>query len=77
MKIVYDMDQNIYCVKVEYPETITLIHTEDIVEAREEFIRRMTSMFNYAICKQSKGAVNLNSEYKIAKYCKLFYINLP
>lgn len=54
MKIIYDTDQNVYCVKVEYPETITLINTEDIVEARTEFINRMTSMFNYAVCEKLK-----------------------
>ena len=64
MKIIYDMNQHVYCVKVEYPETITIINTEDIVEARDEFIKSMTSMFNYAIREQLKDTFNLNSELK-------------
>lgn len=58
MKVIYDMDKQMYCVKVEYPETVTYINTEDIVEAREEFIRSMTSVFNRAICEQLKHKEN-------------------
>ena len=55
MKVIYDMDQHVYCVKVESPETITFINTEDIVEARTEFIKCMTKMFNHAICEKLKN----------------------
>ena len=64
MKVIYDMNQRVYCVEVEYPEIITIINTEDIVEAREEFIKNMTSLFNYTICKQLNNKVNSISEPK-------------
>ena len=55
MKITYDNEAKIYCVTIEPLETTTLIHTDDIVEARQEYISRMTWMFNEAICKKLKG----------------------
>lgn len=55
MKVVYDKDQEIYAVVLEHPETVTLVNTTDIVEAREEFIECMTRLFNDAICKKLMG----------------------
>ena len=54
MRIIYDNIQQVYGVQMEPSETITIINTDDIVEARKEFVSRMTWMFNQAICKQLK-----------------------
>lgn len=54
MKIIYDNNQKQYFVALEGSETVTFINTKDIVEAREEFIERMTWLFNEAICKSLK-----------------------
>ena len=54
MKIIYDNSQEIYFIAIEEPENITMIHTTDIVEAREEFVRCMIELFNDAICKKLK-----------------------
>jgi hypothetical protein len=50
MKIVYDTKDNIYIVKVEYPETEIWISTNDIAKARSEFVERMTQVFDNAVC---------------------------
>lgn len=52
MKIIYDKSQEMYAVVLEHPETATFVHTKDIVEAREEFIKCMTRLFNDAICEK-------------------------
>jgi hypothetical protein len=52
VKIIYDNHQEIYLVKIEELETVTMIHTNDIVEAREEFVKCMTRLFNDAICEK-------------------------
>ena len=52
MKVIYEPDNELYVIKLENPETTTLINTRDIVEAREEFIKQMTRLFNDAICRQ-------------------------
>lgn len=54
MTIIYDPNQEIYCIGIAQPETATYIHANDIVEAREEFIKRMTWLFNEAVNKQLK-----------------------
>lgn len=52
MKIIYDKNQEIYAVMLESSETVTYVNTADIVEAREEFIKCMTRLFNNAICEK-------------------------
>ena len=54
MKIIYDNHREIYLVTLENSENVTLINTSDIVEAREEFIKCMTRLFNDAVCKALK-----------------------
>ena len=54
MKIIYEPYQGMYLVLLEEPETLTWINTSDIVEARDEFIKRMTLLFNDAICEALK-----------------------
>ena len=52
MKIIYDSEANVYIVKVEDFETLTYVGTDDIVEAREMFIEKMTKLFNDAVSRQ-------------------------
>ena len=52
MEIIYDPDGELYVIKLESPETTTLINTKDVVEAREEFAKCMTRLFNDAICEK-------------------------
>ena len=52
MKIVYDKHQEVYLVALEESETVTLINTKDIVEARESFLEQMKQLFNCTICKE-------------------------
>ena len=54
MTISYDPKQEMYCIGISQPETATYIHTNDIAEAREEFINRMTWLFNEAVNQQLK-----------------------
>ena len=54
MKIIYDKHEESYLIELEYPETVTWINTKDIVEARKEFIERMTWLFNTTICEKLK-----------------------
>ena len=58
MKIIYDVHQKAYLVKIEEIETLTMFPTTDIVEAREGFIKCATRWFNNAICEQLKGEQN-------------------
>lgn len=50
MKVVYDSKNDMYTVTVEYPEIITHIKASGIAEARYEFLRRMKSEFDEALC---------------------------
>ena len=52
MRIIYDNNQNVYGVQIEPSETVTILNTDDIVEARKEFIAKMTRLFNESICKK-------------------------
>lgn len=52
MKIIYDNYTEMYLIKLEDQETLTWINTRDIVQAREEFIKCMTKLFNDTICKK-------------------------
>lgn len=54
MKIAYEPHQGMYLVLLEEPETLTWINTRDIAEAREEFVKRMTWLFNDTICEALK-----------------------
>lgn len=54
MKIIYDNHQKMYCVVIETSETITWINTDDIVEARKDFVERMMWLFNDAVCEKFK-----------------------
>lgn len=54
MKVIYDDREDRYVVKLEDYENITVLNTNDIVEAREYFIGHMTGLFNSAVCEQLK-----------------------
>ena len=54
MKVIYEPHQEMYLVALEEPETVTWINTRDIVEAREQFIKSMTKLFNDAVCAALK-----------------------
>ena len=49
MKVVYDAAKEAYVVILMADEYVTCIKEEDIVEARKEFIYRMTRSFNEAV----------------------------
>ena len=49
MKIIYEPNQEVFLVEIEYPETETWINTSDIVEVREEFVNRMAWLFDNAV----------------------------
>lgn len=55
MIVIYDNQTHMYRVVIESSEMSTWINTDDIVEARKEFIDRMTWMFNQAICERLKN----------------------
>ena len=57
MKVIFDDEQKMFLVSVEHPETETWINTDDITKAREEFIKRMTWLFNDAVCGQLKASL--------------------
>ena len=54
MRIIYEFNQNVYGVQIEPSETVTILNTDDIVEAREEFISKMKWLFNEAIRQKLK-----------------------
>ena len=54
MKVIYDDKENRYIVNLENYENITVLNTNDIVEARERFVERMESLFNDAVREQLK-----------------------
>lgn len=51
MKVVYDSKEDMYTVTVEYPEIITHIKASGYADARNEFLKRMKSDFDDALCK--------------------------
>lgn len=55
MKIVYDQEREVYIIKIAATESAMVFSTKDIAEARDEFVRFMTKLFNEAICEQLKG----------------------
>ena len=55
MKIIYDQEREVYIVKIADTESAMVLNTQDIAEARDEFVRFMTRLFNDAICEQLKG----------------------
>lgn len=55
MIVIYDNQTHMYRVVIEPSEMSTWINTDDIVEARKEFVDRMTWMFNQAICERLKN----------------------
>lgn len=57
MKIIYDTKENMYLVKVEYPETEIWIKTKDIAKARDEFVERMIRAFDDAVCDKFKDDI--------------------
>ena len=73
MKIIYETNQNVYGVRIEPSETVTILNTDDIVEAREEFISKMKWLFNEAIRKKLKynpGEDSEDTEASTNKTCK-------
>lgn len=54
MKVIYEPNQKMYAVRIEESEVLTWINTSDIAEAREEFIKRMTRLFDDTVCKSLK-----------------------
>lgn len=57
MKIIYDTKEDMYFVKTEYPETEIYINTNDITEARAEFLERMTRAFDDTVCDKFKDDI--------------------
>lgn len=55
MEIIYDEEIKQYLVSLDDSEKTTFINTDDVVEAREEFLKRMTWMFNDTIREKLKG----------------------
>lgn len=54
MLIAYNDKSDIYRIDLSYPETEIYIKAEDIVQAREIFIERMTWMFDEAVRNRLK-----------------------
>lgn len=65
MKIIYDPQQEVYCINIEYPETVTTYNTTDVVELREMFIQYLTEWFNRAICERLKSQPERGQRVKI------------
>lgn len=55
MKVLYDSKQGTYCVWLEELEEMTIINTDDIVEAKRIFINRMSELFNQAVNDKMKS----------------------
>jgi hypothetical protein len=49
MKVFFDNKRNLYVVEMIDNELVTYLNTDDVAEAREWFIDRMTWMFNSAV----------------------------
>lgn len=62
MKIIYDDRKEVYIIKIENTETVTMIHTNDIVEVREEFVRCITQLFNNTVCAALKNKFEENDK---------------
>lgn len=56
MQIIYDPKQEIYYIGMAQPEMVTYIRANNTTEAREEFINRMTWLFDEAVNKHLKGS---------------------
>ena len=56
MLIAYNDKSDIYRVDLMYPETEIYIKAEDIVQAREMFIERMTWLFDEAVRERLKDS---------------------
>ena len=54
MKIIYGEREEAYFIELSAAESVTVVSTSDIVEAREYFIEHMTRLFNDAVNKQLK-----------------------
>jgi hypothetical protein len=61
MKIIYDQERQVYVIKIADTETIIVLNTQDIAQARDEFISFMTRLFNDAICEQLKSQSEENN----------------
>lgn len=58
MKVIFNNIENVYIVELEEFENKTILNTDDIVEAREYFIKHMTTLFNNAV-KENLKEVNV------------------
>ena len=67
MKIIYDVVNEAYFIGIEEPESVTVVNSKDIVKVREEFIRRMTEMFNDAVCQKLSGKVIMERAAEMLK----------
>ena len=56
MKVKYDNKQCVYIIKHEDCEDVTLVNTNDVVEARSFFVEHMKNLFNNAVCEQLKDS---------------------
>lgn len=54
MKIGYDSQQGVYCIKIEYPEDTIFINANTISETKERFVEAMGALFETTICEQLK-----------------------
>lgn len=57
MKIIYDTKEDMYLVKVEYPETETWINTNDITKARAVFLEYMAQAFDDTVRDKFKDDI--------------------
>ena len=57
MRIIYGEREEAYFIELSKEESVTIINTDDIVEARKYFIENMTRLFNDAVNKQLKNTV--------------------
>lgn len=57
MKIIFDNKDDIYRIKIEDEETTILIKTDDIAEAKAEFVNRMTWLFDSSVRAKFKEEV--------------------
>ena len=54
LKIGYDNQQGVYCIKIEYPEDTIFINANTISETKERFVEAMGALFETTICEQLK-----------------------
>jgi hypothetical protein len=55
MKIVYGEREQAYFIQLSEAESVTIVNTDDIIEAREYFIKSMTRLFNDAVNERLKN----------------------